>query len=109
MSTTLPSPLQQYFMARNRHDIDAMLALFAETATVRDEGRVHAGRAAIRAWMEDTTGKYRPTAEVTGLTADGTTVRVAALVSGTFPGSPAALHFVFTVDGDRIERLEIGA
>jgi hypothetical protein len=109
MSTTLPAPLQRYFDAKNRHDIDGMLAGFGEAATVRDEGHVHAGRAAIRRWMEETTRKYRPTAEVAGVTTEGETVRAAVRVSGTFPGSPVALSFVFATDGERITRLEIGA
>ena len=31
-----------------------------------------------------------------------------ALVSGTFPGSPAQLRFAFTLDGGEIARLDIG-
>jgi hypothetical protein len=39
--------------------------------------------------------------------ADGKTV-VTGLVSGTFPGSPVRLRFHFTIEGDKIARLEIG-
>lgn len=109
MSTTLPAPLQRYFDAKNRHDIDGMLAAFGEAATVRDEARTHPGHAAIRRWLEETTRKYRPTAEVTGVTAEGAAFRVAVRVSGTFPGSPVTLSFVFTTDAERIASLEIGA
>jgi ketosteroid isomerase-like protein len=108
MSTTLPEPLSAYFAAKNRHDIDAMLAPFAANAVVKDESRERRGRAAIGEWMEETTRKYRATVEVTGaIEADGGTV-VTGLVSGSFPGSPAVLHFAFTLEGGKVVRLEIG-
>jgi ketosteroid isomerase-like protein len=106
MSATLPEPLAAYFAAKNRHDIDAMLAPFAAHAVVKDEGQERRGLAAIRQWMEETTRKYRPTFEVTDIAeADGATV-VTGLVSGTFPGSPAVLHFAFTLDDGKIAHLK---
>ena len=108
MSATLPEPLSAYFGAKNRHDIDAMLAPFAEEVVVKDEGQERRGPAAICEWMEETTSKYHDTVEVTDVAeADGKTV-VTGLVSGTFPGSPVRLRFHFTIEGDKIARLEIG-
>ncbi|KRB21038.1 MULTISPECIES: nuclear transport factor 2 family protein [Mesorhizobium] len=109
MTANLPQPLANYFAAKNRHDIDAMLAPFASDATVKDEGETHRGPAAIRGWMEETTRKYRVTVEVADATVRGDAWRIAGIVSGNFPGSPATLHYVFTLAGDRIARLEIGA
>ncbi|MDX8441200.1 nuclear transport factor 2 family protein [Mesorhizobium australafricanum] len=109
MTVTLPRPLAQYFAAKNRHDIDGMLIPFASDAAVRDEGNIHQGSAAIRDWMEATTRKYRVTVEVADATANGHAWRVAGIVSGNFPGSPATLHYNFTLAGERIARLEIGA
>lgn len=86
-----------------------MLASFSEDATVRDEGRTHVGRAAIRAWMDETTRKYGVSVAVSKVTVEGDAVRVAALVSGNFPGSPATLRYAFTLSGDHVTRLEIGA
>ena len=108
MTIQLPAPVADYFLAINRHDIDAMLAPFAAGAMVHDEGEEHVGHAAIRAWMVETTLKYRVTVvpqeaeEANG----GTTV--AGLVSGNFPGSPAKLRYGFTLSSDWISRLEIG-
>ena len=108
MSTT-PEPISAYFGAKNRHDIDAMLAPFAEQAVVKDEGKERRGHAAIRAWIEETTRKYRDTVEVADVAeTDGRTV-VTGVVSGTFPGSPVRLRFHFTIEGERIARLEIGS
>ena len=109
MTVKLPQPLTDYFAAKNKHDIDAMLAPFASDATVRDEGEAHRGLAAIRGWMEATTRKYRVTVEVADATNNGDAWRIAGIVSGNFPGSPAMLHYSFTLDEVRITRLEIGA
>jgi ketosteroid isomerase-like protein len=103
----LPEPIAAYFAAVNVHDIEATLAPFAETATVKDEGQERRGAAAIREWIEDTTRKYRVTVVVTEVNeADGKTV-VTGQVSGNFPGSPVQLHYNFTLDGEKIARLEI--
>lgn len=109
MSAELPQALASYFAAKNRRDIDAMLAPFANDAIVRDEGRDMHGLAAIRDWMEMTTRKYGVTVKVEELSGDGGKLTVAALVSGNFPGSPARLHYHFTLLDEKIARLEIGA
>ncbi|TIO09842.1 nuclear transport factor 2 family protein [Mesorhizobium sp.] len=109
MTVKLPQPLTAYFAAKNRHDIEAMLVPFSRDATVRDEGENHRGSAAIRTWMETTTNKYRVTVEVAGATVNGDAWRIAGIVSGNFPGSPATLHYSFTLNGERIARLEIGS
>ena len=109
MTAELPQPLTEYFAAKNRHDIDAMLGSFSSDATVRDEGETHRGLAAIRGWMDATTRKYRVTVEVADATVNGDAWRIAGVVSGNFPGSPATLQYNFSLAHDRITRLEIGA
>lgn len=109
MTVTLPRPLEDYFAAKNRHDIDGMLAPFSADATVRDEGETYQGPAAIRGWMEASTRKYRVTVEVAEATSDCGVWRIAGIVSGNFPGSPATLHYAFTLASGHITRLEIGA
>lgn len=84
MAIDLPRPLTIYLAAKNRHDIDGMLLPFSTDATVRDEGEVHRGSAAILAWMERTTRKYRVTVEVADATANGNAWRVAGIVSGNY-------------------------
>jgi ketosteroid isomerase-like protein len=108
MSLDLPAPVSAYYAAKNAHDIDAMLAPFAEDAHVRDEGEDYRGHAAIRAWMEHTTRKYKVTSTPQEVSNDGDRLAVRALVAGNFPGSPAHLTYRFTVVGNRIARLEIG-
>lgn len=109
MTINLPQSLANYFTAKNRHDIDGMLVPFASGAKVRDEGKTHQGSASIRDWMEATTRKYRVPVEVVDAAANGDAWRVTGIASGNFPGSPATLHYVFTLANERITRLEIGA
>ena len=109
MTEELPQPLADYFAASNRHDIDAMLVPFSPSATVKDEGETYRGSAAIRNWMKETTNKYHALVEVTDATVSADVWRIAGIVSGTFPGSPATLHYDFTLAEERITRLEIGA
>jgi len=107
MPTILPRPLVAYFAAVNIHDIDAMLAPFAEAAIVKDEGEVRHGLAAIREWMEETTRKYRVTIAVTNVSETTGNATVTGCVSGNFSGSPIELRYAFTLDGERIAYLEI--
>jgi hypothetical protein len=109
MTHRLPEPVERYFAGKNARDFDAAVSSFLPAAVVKDEGRLHEGPVAIRAWMQDTAAKYDDQAEVKSFVRRGRSVEVAAEVSGTFPGSPATLRFRFTLDGDRIGRLEIGS
>ena len=58
MSTKLPEPLAAYFAGHNNHDVDSMIGLFTEGATVKDEGQERRGLPAIRKWMEESNAKY---------------------------------------------------
>ena len=40
-------------------------------------------------------------------TVDGPTVTLRALLSGSFPGSPVVVDYIFTLAGDKIASLEI--
>ena len=107
MSVNLPQPIAAYFAATNRHDVDAMLASFAATAVVKDEGRERFGTTAIREWMEETIRKYDFTVAVTDVAeTDGKTV-VTVRVSGKFSGSPVDLNYAITLSGEKISRLVI--
>ena len=108
MTIAAPQPILDYYAAKNRHDIDAMLAPFAEDAVVVDEKQTYEGRAAIRGWMEETTRKYRVTSEPEEITEEDGRHVVAAKVSGDFPGSPVRLSYRFVLKADEITGLEIG-
>ncbi|MGV1014468.1 MAG: nuclear transport factor 2 family protein [Methyloceanibacter sp.] len=109
MTKELPQPIERFFAGKNAGDFATALSAFSDAAVVTDEKQTYATKDAIRAWMEETSRKYRDRAEVKAVVADGGTTRVTALVSGNFPGSPAALQFRFVLDDGLISRLDIGS
>ena len=108
MTANLPRPLADYFAATNAHDVAAMSAAFSEDATVHDEGGDHHGLAAIRAWMKETIEKYSYQADALDSSRSGRKAVVLVSLCGTFPGSPITLQYTFTLEGQKISRLEIG-
>src|SRR5258706_12928434 len=48
MATKLHSTLEGYFAAANRHDVDGMIAAFADDAVVNDEGHEQRDASGIR-------------------------------------------------------------
>ena len=108
MKTKLPEPLESYFEAVNREDVDAMLTPFAANAVVTDEGKTRNGVLDVRAWIEEVTKKYHPRFEVEDVVEDSAGAAVViGLVSGTFPGSPIRLRYAFRLSGGTITHLEI--
>jgi hypothetical protein len=109
MTNELPKVIADYIAAANSSDVEDVVACFSDTAIVHDEGRERRGRDAIRAWTQETDRKYHPKTEVLDVvTVAADTVLVTGRVSGTFPGSPLDLRYAFTLEGDRIARLQIG-
>ncbi|MDB5640843.1 MAG: hypothetical protein JWN07_160 [Hyphomicrobiales bacterium] len=104
----LPDCVTTYFDADRRSDPTALISAFSEDAIVRDEGGVHHGHDAIRAWWTAAKQKYQQTATPLEATTTGGMMSVAALVSGKFPGSPATLTFNFTLRDSKIAELQIG-
>lgn len=104
---TLPEVLARYFEASNAHDIDSMVACFAEDARVRDEGETFSGIAAIRRWKEKVTVKYNTTSDVLRHERKEGAHLVTAKVAGTFPGSPIELTFRFSLNAEHIAAMEM--
>ncbi len=107
MTHPLPSSITQYFAGKNIGDFETALSGFAPDAVVADESHSHQGRGAIGAWMQDTHRRYRDMAEILSATVTEPITTVSARISGNFPGSPITLGFSFTLQDDRITRLEI--
>jgi len=109
MSMHLPAAIAHYVNAENSGDLDSLSGCFAPDATVRDEGSIYRGLAAIRGWKAETRRKYNHT--VTPLEVarrEGATIMKARL-DGDFPGSPVTVQFRFVLEGGKIAALEIGA
>jgi hypothetical protein len=102
-SIDLPTPIAAYFGA----DAGGVASCFLENAVVIDERREHQGRQAIARWKTEATAKYHYTSEPLAVDRSGPDVTVIARVTGEFPGSPIELRYRFTLEGDKIARLEI--
>ena len=108
MSPDLSPPLTTYFEASNAHDAEALLSVFADSASVRDEGREMVGLAAIRGWAEGSFRDYRMTITPNEVERRGDATVVRARVAGAFPGSPIMLPFRFEIADRKVTALEIG-
>ena len=106
MTLDLPGPIAAYFAADTEGG-EAVARCFTEDAVVKDEGRTHRGRAAIRQWKEDASTKYQYTSEPLACEPRDGTVVVTSRLTGTFPGSPVNLRFFFVLEGDAIASLEV--
>jgi hypothetical protein len=102
----LPASIEAYFQADTR-DADRVAHCFTERAVVIDERREYQGRTAIANWKAAATAKYHYTSEPIGIEARGAELTVTARLVGDFPGSPVNLQYHFTLEGDKIARLEI--
>ena len=81
--------------------------MFAEDAVVHDERRKHIGRPAIREWVQDTIDRYATKFAVEGLSESSDATMVVVRISGSFPGSPAKLRFLFQLADGLLTHLDI--
>ena len=107
MDPKLPSVIQKYVEASNRHDIDAIVSCFSNDAVVHDEKEDHRGSRAIEEWIRSTIEKYHFQFRPLRAEGDEGQLTVATEVSGTFDGSPIMLDYHFTISGNRIASLAI--
>jgi SnoaL-like domain len=104
----VPGVVRRYFALDAEREIDSIIALFSDDATVVDEGEARRGTDAIRAWQTGPASQYTYTTDVLGthaLTANRFVVT--GRLTGNFPGGTAELKWDFTVTGDRISHLII--
>ena len=106
MTLDLPEPVAAYFAA-DRESGEAVARCFTEAAVVKDEGRTHRGREAIRQWKEEISTRYQYTSEPFACERKDGKFVVTSRLTGNFPGSPVNLRFFFRLEGDRIASLEI--
>ena len=108
MPTDAPAVVDQYFERLLSGDVEGLLALFTDNATVIDEGRTWHGIGKIREWRTGVASKWEYTTTITGGASTGDdSYRVTARLDGNFPGNTVDLNFDFTLENDRISRLEI--
>lgn len=109
MNVHLPRSIAAYFEADRHGGPDAVAAAFTLDGIVKDEGKTHQGRDAIRAWKAGTTQKYTYTMEPFAVATDEVQTQVTCHVVGDFPGSPVDLRFSFVLANDKIAQMEVTA
>lgn len=107
MTIKLPKAIEDYFDADRTGDPDAIAATFTEAGVVKDKGKTHRGRDAIREWMVEAAQLYTYTVEPFFIGTENGKTQVTAHVAGSFPGSPIDLRFFFVLAGDKVSELEI--
>jgi ketosteroid isomerase-like protein len=107
MSINLAPIIQKYIDASNAHDVKAVLACFADDATVRDENATMRGRVDIERWITTTIEKYKFQFKPLSSQERDDETLVSVEVSGTFPGSPISLDYNFVIANDKIASLTI--
>ena len=109
MSTlNLPEPIAAYFAA-DKLNPEAIARCFTAQAVVRDEGRIHTGIDAIKAWKAAASTAYTYTVDPFALDQTGSSHVVRSRVTGNFPGSPVDLQYDFRLVRGLIASLEITA
>jgi len=102
----LPAPVAAYFVA-DTTGAEAVAECFTEGAVVIDERQEYRGRTAIAQWKAEASAKFRYTVDQLGAHVSGDQTTVTGRVTGDFPGSPVDLQYRFTLEDDKIARLEI--
>jgi hypothetical protein len=104
----VPEIVRRYFELDAERDVDGIVALFSDDATVIDEGEARSGNDAIRGWRTGAASKYEYTTTIMSSEAlSENRYRVSARLEGNFPGATVDLNHDFTVTNGLIWRLEI--
>jgi len=108
MPLQMPEPLTRYFEHDALRDVEAIVAVFADDATVTDEGETRHGIAEIRAWQLGPASTYTYRTELHDTEQLGPDRYLATgRLTGNFPGGTADLTWDFTIAGNKISRLVI--
>ena len=108
MPLQMPEPLTHYFEQDALGDVEAIVAVFADDATVTDEGETRQGVAEIRAWQLGPASAYTYRTELRNTEQLGPDrYLVTGRLTGNFPGGTADLTWDFTIAGNKISRLVI--
>ena len=109
MPFELPSPIAAYFGADNKSDPtgEAVAGCFSEDGVVVDEGNTYRGVEAIKRWKAESSVRFTYTCEPIAIEEKAGRTAVTCRLTGTFPGSPLDLRFVFELKKNKIAFLEI--
>ncbi|UPT68193.1 MAG: nuclear transport factor 2 family protein [Sphingobacteriales bacterium JAD_PAG50586_3] len=103
----LPEIIAELVSAQNAHNSTAFTNCFSPSAIVFDEGKKHIGTSEIKLWNEKTNKEYNTTLEPLGYEEKETESILLVNVSGSFDGSPIALHYHLTFENGLVQTLKI--
>jgi len=103
----LPENIAGFIKAQNEADSTAFASYFTEHATVFDEGSSYLGKEEIKQWIKEATEKYNMQVIPVDFTQAGTKGTLTVETSGTFPGSPAVMHYHINMENALISSLKI--
>lgn len=111
-STTLqmPDTIRAFLDAQGSRDEKRALPLLTEDAVivdVADGGEVFSGPEALRRFIVEAGTQFTYTTQLTEVEQDGDVWVVGHHLEGDFPGGQVDLNYRFTLDGDRIARLDV--
>jgi ketosteroid isomerase-like protein len=103
----LPTTIQAFIEAHDARDADRALAQLSPQAVITDVGESFAGEEALRRFITEAGAEFTYTDEITGVARDGDVCVVTHHLEGDFPGGEADLDYRFSLDNDRIARVDI--
>ncbi|WP_020596456.1 nuclear transport factor 2 family protein [Spirosoma panaciterrae] len=101
----LPAIIEGLVQAQNQQDSTAFTHYFTASATVSDEGHTYSGRAEIGQWIQQAAEVYQMQTKPIDYQQTGTSAILTVEVTGTFPGSPAVMHYHLELDDSLISSL----
>jgi hypothetical protein len=108
MAVELPELLSRFFDATDGHDVEGLVALFSDGATLVDEGATRHGLTEIRAWAHGPAMAYNYSTSVLSAEAiEADRHLVTGRLTGDFPGGSADLTWDFTIADEHVTRLVI--
>ncbi|MFH5208175.1 nuclear transport factor 2 family protein [Antrihabitans sp. NCIMB 15449] len=107
MTNDVDQPIRALLDATNSGDVAAFLDSFTADGVVDDWGREFRGREEIKGWSDREFLGKQVTLEVTGVEKSGGETTLTAAVGGNGFNGPST--FVFVVDGDKLDRMNIRA
>lgn len=103
--SNLPNVIADLVKAQNNFDSAAYADCFAETAVVFDEGKTHKGKKEIKKWIERANESYKAVMKPVAYSPNKQVLK--AEISGSFPGSPLVLSYLFEIEEQVIHSLKI--
>jgi hypothetical protein len=103
----LPRVIRTFLLASNNHDTDMMLSCIDDDSVIVDDYREFRGKEAITKWSDEEFIGARVNVQVTNLNLREDQYLVSTEVNGDYPACPYYFNFCFTLQHNRISKLQI--